>query len=52
MFFFMYYLVYIDKLFEEIELNFLVKGHSKFLPDAGFGMIKSNLKSKKEVFHI
>jgi len=39
------YLVKVLKLFEEIEMNFLIAGHTKFSPDQHFGRIKNCIQS-------
>ena len=38
------YLVKVLKYFKEIELNFMISGHTKFSPDGHFGRIKSSIK--------
>ena len=40
-FFFFHYLVHSLKLFEEIQVNFLIPGHTKFSPDRWFGSLKN-----------
>jgi len=40
---FFYFLVHKLKLFEEIEINFLIVGHTKFSVDRHFGYGKSKI---------
>ena len=42
----------IDKfLFNEVEINFMIPGHTKFSPDRSFGTFKNELR-KNEVLNI
>jgi hypothetical protein len=46
---FLHYLCYTLKWFEEAEMNFLVAGHTKFSPDRHFGYVKKELNKHDNV---
>lgn len=46
---FFHWLCYTNQLFESIEINFLVAGHTKFSPDRHFGYAKKKLNSSDNV---
>jgi hypothetical protein len=41
---FLYWMVHIKNWFEEVEVNFLIVGHTKFSADRHFGYGKSKIK--------
>jgi hypothetical protein len=46
---FLHWLCHTKKFAKQIQYNFLVRGHTKFKPDANFGIAKSNFLTKEEV---
>ena len=58
-FMFFYICVHCLKLYEEIQLSFLIPGHTKFSPDRCFGTIKNlinnysdDLESYKDLINV
>jgi hypothetical protein len=45
----LFWSVHYKKWFDEVELNFLIVGHTKFSVDRHFGYGKSELKLKEQL---
>ena len=42
----MHYLVHFQKLFDEVIVNFMVPGHTKFSVDEAFGVTKKYINNR------